>query len=76
MTRYILKAIDIGGSAVFLALSSKAFCVQFYNDVKQRVRGKQPENAPASPPSLPIEPTGATTGGGGGGGRPKSAASA
>ena len=37
MTRLILKAIDVGASAVFVALCTKAFCVHFYRNVKQQV---------------------------------------
>ena len=37
MTRLILKAIDVGASAVFVALGTKAFCVHFYRNVKQQV---------------------------------------
>ena len=33
MTRWLLRAIDIGGSAVFTALYIKAVCVQFYQDI-------------------------------------------
>ena len=35
MTRLILKAIDLGASAVFMALCTKAFFVHFYKDVKR-----------------------------------------
>ena len=35
MTRLILKAIDLGASAVFMALCTKAFFVHFYRDVKR-----------------------------------------
>jgi hypothetical protein len=38
MTRLILKAIDIGASAVFMALCTKAFLVHFYKDIEQRAR--------------------------------------
>ena len=35
MTRLILKAIDLGASAVFMALFTKAFFFHFYKDVKR-----------------------------------------
>jgi hypothetical protein len=38
MTRLILKAIDVGASAVFMALCIKAFCVHFYKDVERRLQ--------------------------------------
>jgi hypothetical protein len=38
MTRWLLKAIDVGASAVFMALCTKAICVQFYQDIKRQLR--------------------------------------
>ena len=37
MTRFILKAIDVGASAVFMALCTKAFFVDFYKDVERQL---------------------------------------
>ena len=37
MTRLILKAIDVGASAVFMALCTKAFFVHFYTDVERQL---------------------------------------
>ena len=37
MTRFILKAIDVGASAVFMALCTKAFFVHFYKDVERQL---------------------------------------
>jgi hypothetical protein len=42
MTRLILKAIDLGASAVFMALCTKAFCAHFYNDIRQQTRRRDP----------------------------------
>jgi hypothetical protein len=33
----ILKAIDLGASAVFMALCTKALFVHFYKDIQQQV---------------------------------------
>ena len=33
MARWLLKAIDVVRSAVFVALCTKAICVQFYQDI-------------------------------------------
>jgi hypothetical protein len=38
MTRWLLKAIDVGASAVFMALCTKGICVQFYQDIKRQLR--------------------------------------
>ena len=40
MTRLILRAIDLGASAVFMALCTKAFCVHFYKDIERELRGQ------------------------------------
>ena len=42
MTRLILKAIDLGASAVFMALCTKAFCAHFYRDVSTAKDAYQP----------------------------------
>ena len=44
MTRFILKAIDVGASAVFMALCTKAFFVHFYKDVERQLHS--PDDAP------------------------------
>jgi hypothetical protein len=47
MTRLILKAIDLGASAVFMALCAKAFCAHFYKDVRvQKTRPSFPSQPP------------------------------
>jgi hypothetical protein len=38
MTRLILKTIDFGASAVFMALCTKAFFVHFYKDVDRQLQ--------------------------------------
>ena len=38
MTRSILKAIDIGASAVFMAVCTKALFVHFYKDVERQLQ--------------------------------------
>jgi hypothetical protein len=42
-TRYrmLFKALEIGGSAVFLFLCVKAFCSHFYNDLKRLVQKRR-----------------------------------
>jgi hypothetical protein len=48
MTRWLLKAIDVGASAVFMALCTKAICVQFYQDIKRQLRiGSSPSRTRA-----------------------------
>ena len=47
MTRLILKAIDVGGSAVFVALCTKAFFVQFYKDIVRHLRRPMRDHGPA-----------------------------
>jgi hypothetical protein len=46
MTRVILKAIDVGASAVFMALCTKAFCVHFFKDVERQV-GRREDQPPS-----------------------------
>jgi hypothetical protein len=42
MTRWLLKAVDVGASAVFVALCAKAFCILFVEDIKQQSRVPKP----------------------------------
>jgi len=42
MTRWLLKAVDVGASAVFVALCAKAFCILFVEDIKQQLRVRKP----------------------------------
>ena len=42
MTRWLLKAVDAGASAVFVALCAKAFCILFVEDIKQQLRVRKP----------------------------------
>jgi hypothetical protein len=35
MTRFAFKAIDLGASAVFMALCIGAFCIHFYKDIER-----------------------------------------
>jgi hypothetical protein len=53
MTRLILRAIDLGASAVFMALCTKAFCVHFYKDIERELRGQidRHHSAPSGPPA-------------------------
>jgi hypothetical protein len=36
MKRIVLKAVDLGVSAVFLTFCTKVFCVHFYKDFEKR----------------------------------------
>jgi hypothetical protein len=45
VTRFALRAIDIGASAIFMALCTKAFCIHFYGDVVRAMRNA--ETAPS-----------------------------
>jgi hypothetical protein len=38
MARWLLKAIDVVRSAVFVALCTKAICVQFYQDIMGQMK--------------------------------------
>ena len=40
MTRYVLKAIDLGASVVFMALCVRAFCGHYFKDIQWRLRGE------------------------------------
>ena len=49
MTRLILKAIDVGASAVFMALCTKAFCVYLFKQPSARpVQSKSDRPRPFS----------------------------
>ena len=41
MTRLLLRAIDFGASAVFMALCVRAFCVPFYKDTQRELRRRE-----------------------------------
>jgi hypothetical protein len=51
MTRLLLRGIDFGASAVFMALCAKAFCVHFYKDAERELKRRR-----SSPSPLPIPP--------------------
>jgi hypothetical protein len=42
MTRWLLKLVDIGMSAVFAALCVKALCISFVEDIKQQLPVRKP----------------------------------
>jgi hypothetical protein len=50
MTRFILKAIDVGASAVFMALCTKAFFVHFYKDVERQLHSPDDARSRIQPP--------------------------
>ena len=45
MARWLLKAIDVVRSAVFVALCTKAICVQFYQDIMGEMIGSRSGSA-------------------------------
>ena len=46
MTRLLLRAIDFGASAVFMALCVRAFCVHFYKDTQGELRRRRSSPSP------------------------------
>jgi hypothetical protein len=49
VTRLAFKAIDIGASAIFMALCAKAFCVHFYCDVERAMHKRRSRAFGSSP---------------------------
>ena len=55
MTRLLLRAIDFGASAVFMALRVRAFCVHFYKDTQRELRRRRSSPSPLlDNPSKPL----------------------
>ena len=57
MTRLLLRAIDFGASAVFMALSVRAFCVHFYKDTQRELRRRRKFSVTIADPSKPLTGT-------------------
>ena len=54
MTRLLLRAIDFGASAVFMALSVRAFCVHFYKDTQRGFAKAEKFSVTIADPSKPL----------------------
>ena len=57
MTRLILKAIDVGASAVFMALCTKAFFVHFYKDVERQLHSPDDTRSRINPQAQLTRPS-------------------
>ena len=53
--RYVLKAIDISVSVVFLALCIKVFCIHFYEDIKRQLHARKLPNVKDAPSLIPSD---------------------
>ena len=54
MTRLLLRAIDFGASAVFMALCVRAFCVHFYKDTQRGAAKVVEFSVTIADPSKPL----------------------